>query len=110
MKKRTDLNKFLRKYCNHKDDIEEYKKYKDYGIYYAFCNENKLIPVLRTKFMNHLKKTIDRNVAQKFMDMMWRGKTLGECKEYFELTFDEVFIIMDSIVINTSFFGREVRL
>ena len=110
-KKKPNYDDYLKKYCNYKDDVDEYKKHREYfDSYVKCCNENKLIPVSITKFKNHLKKTIDKTKAQKFMNMMHQGKTLGECKEHFELTFDEVNIIMNASVVKNSYFGREVKL
>ena len=106
-----NLEKYQREYMGYKDDKEEYKKFKSYYEGYTdYCSKEKLIPVSRDKFMQHLKTTIDKEVAQEFMDMMHTGKKLGECKEHFKLTFDEVDIIIKSTIVTNSYFGKKVNL
>lgn len=40
--------------------------------------------------------------------MLWQGKTIGECKQKFNLSFDEASLIIDASTINNKYLGKEV--
>lgn len=107
-KKILDINKYLKE-KGYVDDEKEYLKHNDFFSYTGYCNKNSLIPVSRNIFMNNLKTKIDKDIGQKFIDMLWQGKTIGEGKKEFKLSFDEVSLIIEASTINNSYLGKEVN-
>ncbi len=105
------LEKYQREYMGYRDDTGEYKNFREYyNDYCGFCRENNIFPITRDKFIAYLKQTIDKQKAQDFMDLMFKGYKLGDAKKETGLSFDEVSITMDSSIVNCSHFGKKVNL
>ena len=64
-----NINQYLKE-KGYVDDAKEYLKHNDFFSYTDYCNKNSLIPVSRNIFMNNLKTKIDKDIAQKFINML----------------------------------------
>jgi hypothetical protein len=105
------LKSYQREYMGYKDDSGEYKNFRSYyDEYCPWCREHKIFEISRDKFMEHIRKTIDKEKAQNFMDLMFEGYKLGDAQKEIGLSFDEVSITMDASIVNCSHFGKKVKL
>jgi hypothetical protein len=95
----------------YKHDDSEYKKHRDYYDSYApYCRKHDLIPITRDYFLEDLKKRINTEDAQGYINMLHEGKTIGECNAKYGFTFDESGLIIKSATVTNSFLGKEARL
>lgn len=101
----------LEKLLGYKKDNGEYKHFRSYHYeYHPFCLKNKISSISREKFMEHIRATIDKEKAQKFMDLMHKGYKLGAAQKEVEFSDDEVSVTMDASIVTNSYFGKKVKL
>lgn len=96
--------------------VDTEKLYKNFNDYYegycVHCRENRLVVAIgRDEFLEDLKQRDgQKEKFQKFADLMHtKGYNLGKAKTELDMSFDEVDIAIDGIVVEHRFFGKEYK-